>query len=249
MIKELKGDIRLINGNEIKDKVKNYKINKTRTLTICFKFEVGDQLYVPSTLMKGVLETDINNKFNNSNNLELREHLMESKCLEEEFFRVQIIECIGNYGYGTEVSYECKIIYNSNYLKYKNGEEIKIILPEVYLISKSELDAYIEMDRKCYVSEGYNSILSLRYGAVSPLSEESKCLKIIGKISTWTDFVMEEIEVPDEIEGILEDGSTVTGNIDAVVTLKGKDFVEAIMRVKYKEGTADEILADYKINY
>lgn len=251
MIKKLENNIKLVNTNTntIEKHLKDYVVTKTRIMTICFKFAVGDELYIPLPLIKGLLDTALSDKFSDLNKMDLKNYIMQKESYNQDFLNVNIIECIGNYGYGTEVSYQCKVKYNNEYLKYINGQDIEILVPESYLISSSELDAYIDMDRKCYVSEGYNSILKSRYGVISPLSEESKCLKLISKISTWSDFIMEEIEVPDEIEGEFADGTKVKGNIDAIVTVKGQGFVEALMRVKYYEESETEVLADYKIIY
>ena len=250
MIRELSKDVNVISVNKAYDgKIVDFNVKSKKILTTCFKFGVSDILKIPSILMCGILNRTIKDKFSDITNSHFEDYVSEKECFKKDFFEVEIIECIGNYGYGTEVSYNCKIVSAGGYLSFINGQTVSIIVPESYLLNKSEVNGYIEMNKKCYVSEGYNSILRSRYGTESPSNEESKSLKIISKTSSWTDFTMEEIEVPSEIEGIFSDGTTVKGDIDAIVTIKGNDFVKVIMRASYLDKNNNEIVMQYEFNY
>ena len=250
MIREISKDVKVINVNKNDNgKIVDFNVKGKKILTTCFKFNVSEILSIPSILMIGILNRTIKDKFSDITNSHFEDYVSEKECFKKDFFEVEIIECIGNYGYGTEVSYNCKIISAGGYLTFINGQTVNVIVPESYLLNKSEVNGYIEMNKKCYVSEGYNSILKSRYGTESPSNEESKSLKIISKTSSWTDFTMEEIEVPSEIEGVFSDGSVVNGDIDAIVTIKGNDFVKVMMRASYKDKDKHNIEKQYEFNY
>lgn len=250
MIRELSKDVNVISVNKAYNgKIVDFNVKSKKILTTCFKFGVSEILYIPSILMKGILNRTIKDKFSDITSSHFEDYVSEKECFKKDFFEVEIVECIGNYGYGTEVSYNCKIVSAGGYLSFINGQTVSIIVPESYLLNKSEVNGYVEMNEKCYVSEGYNSILRARYGTESPSNEESKSLKIISKTSSWTDFTMEEIEVPNEIEGKFSDGTIVVGDIDAIVTIKGKDFVKVIMRTSYFDKDNNDIVMQYEFNY
>lgn len=233
--------IKYINSNQ-EGMLKEERVIDTKILTTCFQYDVGEKLYIPTPLLESVLKNILSAE-------EYMKHISKEELYKTDFYDAEILECIGNYGYGTEITYKCKVTQDGLPLMYNSGEPTELLVQEGYLLNESQVNSYKQMDKICYVHESYYGLLKDRYGMVNPISEETRCLKLMTKVASWGDFIMEEVEVPKTIEGILSNGQLLKGDINAIITIKAKDGVKVLMRVTYKGEDGTILPIDYTISY